>query len=82
MDKMKTDIFDSMMPSTSATEMLTTEAPATRRRGPRKDYIPATIANLLKTMATELRTANNKIPPHLAYDLLLPLTSNIVPLIP
>ena len=51
------------MPSTSATEMLTTEAPATRRRGPRKDYIPATIANLLKTMATELRTANNKIPP-------------------
>ena len=26
---------------------------------PEKDYIPATIANLLKTTAPELRTANN-----------------------
>ena len=33
MDDMNTDIFDSPMPSTSANEMLTTEAPDTRRRG-------------------------------------------------
>ena len=30
---------------------------------PEKDSFPATIANLLKTMAPELRTANNELPP-------------------
>ena len=33
---------------------------------------PAIIANLLKTMAPELRTANNELPPHLSYDLIIP----------
>ena len=43
---------------------------------------PAIIANPLKTMAPELRTANNKLPPHLHYNLILPAIKNIVPCFP
>ena len=42
----------------------------------------AIIANPLKTMAPELRTANNELPPHLPYNLILPATKNIVPCFP
>jgi len=49
---------------------------------PEKDSFPATIANLLKTMTPELRTANNELPPHLSYDCSYPPTSNIVSCIP
>ena len=36
-DDMTIDTFDSSMPSTPDTKMLTTEAPAIRRRGPKKN---------------------------------------------
>ena len=62
MDAMNIDTFDSSMPSTSAPQMLPTEASAIRRRGP-KTRRSGDIDILLKTMAPDLPTANNENPP-------------------